>query len=184
VVLSLDVGFHEAKTGAIEITCHRRPEDSNGTSEATGHRITLEFNAESSVPAVRKTGARVETQTAASTRIDPTEAPQVVQTLASIFGAPGFDSSARAAVFRDALADLSEPQAEIVIKSFSGTPVPEKEQAARRARGLIVKILRTGPLKSDEEGGEILAGLFGRYKLPAILNLIGREWKTQDNWMR
>jgi hypothetical protein len=181
VILSLDVGFRETKSGGVEITC-RQSRGHNGASESS--RVTIEFEIASASAPSGKPGPSRAKEATAPTRIDPSQAAHVTQSLSSIFGAPGFDSSARAAVFRDAFADLTPEQAAMLIQSFSGTPLPEEERAAKRARMLIVKLLKTGPMKSAEEGAEVLTELFARYELEALLNLIGREWNTQENWTK
>jgi hypothetical protein len=188
VTLSLDVRFHETKTGGVEITCHQG-RGHNGTSESS--RVTIEFEIASPSPSPKASPSHSlpvskspTPKAPPSARIEPSEAANVKQSLSSIFGAPGFDSSARAAVFRDAVADLSAEQAQMLIQSFSGTPLPDEERAAKRARMLILKLLKTGPMKSAEEGAELLTELFARHDLGALLNLIGRDWNTRENWAR
>ena len=48
-----------------------------------------------------------------------TEENKLVPALARVFGEPGFDSSARATVFRETLEGMSDAQAQAVIKAFS-----------------------------------------------------------------
>src|SRR3954470_20978979 len=81
VIVSLEVAFQESKTGAIEIGCPRHARTGNGASEASGHRVTIEFNVPSIVTSAGNSASRPQTQASPSTRIDPSEAAQVMQSL-------------------------------------------------------------------------------------------------------
>src|SRR3954465_2569327 len=78
VTLSLDVGFHETKSGGVEITC-RQSRGHNGASESS--RVTIEFEIAPTLAPSGKPGASRPKEATASTRIDPSEAARVRQSL-------------------------------------------------------------------------------------------------------
>ncbi|HUR46640.1 MAG TPA: hypothetical protein VMZ27_12245 [Candidatus Saccharimonadales bacterium] len=141
--------------------------------------LDLPSSSPSSNPTLRRPGASSQ----ATQELESAQEAELIQGFSSLFGPPGFDSSARATVFREAFGELSPEQSRMLIESFSGTPLPEGEKLAKRSRALLIKICKSGPTKSEEEGGHLLADIFARYPLPMILTLIAREWKTQQSWM-
>lgn len=107
---------------------------------------------------------------------------RIKEALSLIFGQPGFDSSARATVFREAFAELSAEQAQMVISSISGS-APEGDDVAKRSRVLLLKLARSAPIDSPEQAIAILAEILNQHPLDSILGLVAREWKTQEDWL-
>jgi hypothetical protein len=100
-----------------------------------------------------------------------------------VFGAPGFDSSARATVFREALAELSNDQALAVVDSLNGSLVSGTDEVVKRAWFLIGALLRSGPLKSTDRGGAFLAKIFSQHSVQSVIQLIEDRWKSQAEWL-
>lgn len=119
----------------------------------------------------------------ASVPLDGSEAQQTVQALGQVFGVPGFDSSARATVFREALDGLSPEQARAAVDSLGDETAVPADGAAKRARHLIRNVIRSGPLRSFEQGAAILAKLFRQYSVESIVRLVHAKWKTQEEWI-
>jgi hypothetical protein len=107
----------------------------------------------------------------------------LLEALARVFGEPGFDSSARATVFREALTGMPEAQIRAVMDSLQGAPGSELDETIRNTRHLILGITRSGPLQSQEKGGEVLTEIFRERKAAEILQLIEEHWKTQNHWL-
>lgn len=105
----------------------------------------------------------------------------LVSALTDLFGAPGFDSSARAAVFCEALTGLSNAEMTQVLDSITNlkdVPVP-LEQARHRIRTVI----QNGPLKSLEGGQAALDQVRALTNPNELLQFIRIHWKTQDDWL-
>lgn len=119
----------------------------------------------------------------------PAPAPAVTETvfqaLCGLFGAPGFDSSARACVFREALDGLSDADVAAVITRLAGPREGEGKVAPEleRARELLSRVVRSGPAQSFRRGGEILTTLFALAPVAAVLRLVEERWETQREWM-
>jgi len=112
-----------------------------------------------------------------------TDAEKVIASLSSIFGPPGFDSSARATVFCEVFATLSEPQAAAFIASFSSGTVPDEDATLGTARHRINGVFRSGPLRSVERGSEIFAEVLSQYAIEPIVRLVEEKWKRQNDWL-
>ncbi len=100
----------------------------------------------------------------------------------SIFGVPGFDSSARATVFREALAGLSDEQARAIADSLRGMATPGITPAAARARGLITRLVEGAPA-GPARGRELLAEAFYRHSVESLIRTVRDKWKTQEQWL-
>jgi hypothetical protein len=194
IVLSLDVSITERRSqdGTAELSFElveltaKQPAAKASLGKAKPHTLTIEF---------KRSSAGEVTSTSASTRpkgeeisrpagpSDEAARDDVLKLLSDIFGAPGFDSSARATVFREALARLKEKDARLVIKSLSGKPATDLHDDARQARHLMSNVLRSGPLKSASRGGEVLTRVFEKHSVASIARLIEETWKTQDEWL-
>ena len=162
----------------------------NSTTEATrahAHSLTIEFQpvVANSVQAAKVV---VPTETCAtvpkaSVRLEPTDSEQVINALSSVFGAPGFDSSARATVFREVFSGLDPAQVSNLVASFSGNSSSEADAALRSAIQRVNGILRSGPQRSPEEGRKILARVFSRPSHLPVLKFIEETWKAQEDWL-
>ncbi len=188
VILSLDVSLleHAAPDGSVQVSFEVASAEPLQVERKT-HRLTFEFRSAPASPgedaeSPSKRQGRPNVVQPISHRLNADEEEQASKALASVFGAPGFDSSARATVFREIFAELNEPQAEALIASFSSGTIPGQDARLLTARHRINGILRSGPLRSPERGGEILAAIFSRYAGAALLVLIKGKWKTQQDW--
>ncbi|MBL9170770.1 MAG: hypothetical protein JNN07_23765 [Verrucomicrobiales bacterium] len=159
----------------------------------TEHTLTIEFR-------VDPTGTVIPSA-AASLAIEPSPLPspalpaaaapveigpddEAMAVLTGALGAPGFDSSARATVFCEAMADLDEVQRIAVWECLGDTrPGTVIDPALKRARHLLRGILRSGPGGTKPTGPAALAALFAKHPSHDLLNLIRREWKTQADWL-
>ena len=113
----------------------------------------------------------------------PPATEPVFQALCGLFGAPGFDSSARACVFREALEGLSDAEVAVVIARLAGTHEGEVSASIERAHQLLSRVVRSGPAQSFRRGGEILTALLALAPVAAVLRLVEERWETQREWM-
>lgn len=100
--------------------------------------------------------------------------------LSEVFGAPGFDSSARATVFREALEELSEEQRHRVLVSLRDVPSPGEEGIVTQARHLIRRLAASGPAGSERGLGK-LRQLASTCSVRELIQLAER-WRTQSEW--
>jgi hypothetical protein len=147
--------------------------------------VTIEFSLNSAL-AVESEGdvnapARIHREPSPD-GVDELDAAQAYKDLRVLLGAPGFDSSARAAVFCEALQQLTLPQAFALCGALT-SPAGEVDDASlRRARHQILGIIRSGNLKSPEKAAKILARIFEQWPLPSLVRFVTERWKTGDNW--
>lgn len=119
----------------------------------------------------------------------PTEATsgpefeRVVKELSRLFGMPGFDSSARATVFREALDGLSHEQTEAVIRSLAVNAYEGTDPSVKCASQRIRRIFKAGPISSPKKGGELLEVLVRQNSFPSMIRLIKDTWKEQTDWL-
>jgi hypothetical protein len=201
IVLTLDLSIVE-NGDAITISAPPPRTTLDGATPQTGSTLRIEFkpsydsgkssgglqierqryNSESKASGAAAHGTITHTGQASGTLPSPDQ-ERILQTLSMIFGPPGFDSSARATVFREVLGDLSPAQTMAAMQNLIN-PGTDLEPAIRRARTTIVKIIRHGPLKSVEKGAELLAGIYSEFPGTTILKGIANEWKTQEDWLK
>lgn len=182
LTVSLQFAAQETREGEVHFFWSAPSEVAVSAPAGHPHTLTIEFKAAALVgeepPAMRITG-KTQSPVPKATQAD---ASQIKDALSRIFGTPGFDSSARATVFREAFAELSPEQAHLVMDSISGA-APEDDEQAKRSRTLLLKLVRSAPLESPQEGIDLLSRLFRQNSLEAILTLVAREWKTQEDWL-
>ena len=183
VVLSLEFEIKEAANGEISFSFSRPKTTSNGVTSAPCQKLVLELEPSSGQPLAKSALRKTQKSAQPEQEFESHQAIELTGDLSALFGPPGFDSSARAMVFREAFSELSEEQTRMVIESFSGSPLPETETTAKRARSLVAKIFKSGPAKSEAKGAELLTEIYARYPMQIILRIIEQEWKTQQNWM-
>lgn len=109
------------------------------------------------------------------------EAERVVGILSGVFGEPGFDSSARATVFREALESLDAAGMRRLVSTL-GDPGATGDRELDRARHLVRRVIASGP-GGVEAGVAALAGLFGRHDPMALVELVADRWRDQDAWL-
>jgi hypothetical protein len=183
LVVSLQFATREAPDGKVEFLWTPQQTNANGTPDQSMHSLSLEFRAVAGTDAAGMSWQQ--TQNPAATplrRRNSTSEDQIKEALSLIFGPPGFDSSARATVFREAFDELSAEQSELVIESLSGA-APENDPAAKRARGLLLKLLKSAPLEDFEQVKVILTNVLVQNPLDSVLSLVKREWKSQEDWL-
>jgi hypothetical protein len=142
--------------------------------------VTIEF---SEINPLTGRHPATEERSADSAALEGAESERVIGIFTKVLGPPGFDSSAKATVLRDTLAEFSDEQAMSIIDSLRGVPLTAGGDAAKRARHMISNVVKSGPLGSPERGGELLVEIFQRHSLVALLRLIEDVWKTQDYWL-
>jgi hypothetical protein len=103
--------------------------------------------------------------------------------LTQIFGAPGFDSSARATVFREALDGKSHDEVLAVLASLRPEATASLDDATRQASHVLRGIIQSGPLKNVGQGAHLLIGLMTQHPLPEVLRIAETTWKTHDDWL-
>lgn len=188
IILNLEVAINEtnAADGSADLKFAVSSVDSDASSART-HTLTIEFKPfiqglGQAVPIISPAESVVTTANV-PVRLEGSESGQIIAALSSVFGAPGFDSSARATVFREVFSELDPAQASKLIASFSGASSTEEDRVQRSAIQRINGILRSGPQRSPEEGRKILAHVFTRRPPQPILKLIEEKWKTQEDWL-
>ncbi len=149
------------------------------------HRVTVEFTLGRSAGS---NGGLVAAVHDPSVEVPfPTPLPEtgdasLVRQLSEVFGAPGFDSSARATVFREALEGLSLSDIQAAIASAGLASADEASGDVRRATHLIGRLIQRGPAGTDRSR-EILADLFRQIDSAEVVAVVERFWKTQDDWI-
>ena len=105
----------------------------------------------------------------------PAEAVDVAAELDQVFGAPGFDSAARATVFRERAQELGVPALRDVLILLEAGKVSE-DAALDRARHAIERLLERGPA-GVRDGARRLVRLFARQDAVTLLDVIGSRWR-------
>lgn len=144
---------------------------------AESHRITVEFRITSSDHVT----PRIHPQQPASPMDERIAVKPVHVALAEVFGAPGFDSSARATVFREALEELSTLQRHQVLTSLEGPATPDEDAVVTRARHRILRLVGSGPA-GREQGSALLRQLALRESTQALIQQAAEHWRTPSDW--
>ncbi len=111
-----------------------------------------------------------------------TDASTIFAVLSEIFGPPGFDSSARASVFRETLEPLPEAQRRSVLGSLSGqAPSEAPDPSLYYARHLIRRLAASGP-SGLEQGIKLLERLAQQGDLNDLIQIAATRWRTQSEW--
>ena len=110
------------------------------------------------------------------------EAETDFATLCEILGAPGFDSSARATVFRETLENLSESQRREVLASLTvPTTNADEDTSLSYARHLIRRLVTSGPA-GFVRGSTLLVHLARQSSVNDLMRLAALRWRTQSEW--
>jgi hypothetical protein len=180
VVVTLALGISQQKHDApVELWCHSQEQNA---ASAPCHTITIEFRPVLTLAANGSPQLSHEKPAAQGAGLEAAQERKIAESLTMIFGAPGFDSSARATVFREALAGLSDDQARAIMDSLRGMPTPGITPAAARARHLISRLIDSGNAGSAR-GRDILAEIFYQHSVQSITRLVRELWKTQEEWL-
>lgn len=150
------------------------------------HKLTIEFKTkQSSSNHDKNTPSQIDQRAVIEQAVPFTgsESERAIKELTRLFGMPGFDSSARATVFRETVSDLSSDQIELVVVAL-GRPVnTQTDESVKSALHLIRGVFRAGPISSPKIGGEIFSGLRSQYSVDSLLRLIKENWKEQTDWL-
>ncbi len=187
VLLEIERGFATRRNaGGTTLAVERIRLTLNFTLDTTGqtasatpdgpHSVTVEFKVGDATPSGPLAVA------AAPVTFPPAEG-DIILALTPVFGAPGFDSSARATVFCETFASRSHEQACAAVAAL-GTPLPPGTDditsfAAQMLRGII----QSGPAKLPARGEKLLEAVLHRYPLEEVLRVVEQTWKTQDDWL-
>lgn len=167
VHLSLNFTLDEAGTQAL-------------VSAGGPHSVTIEFKAGERLAGTAALAAS--TDEAAQAR--PAGAQdEIVSALSQVFGAPGFDSSARATVFREALEGLSREQALAALAAAAASSSASHSEPMRTVAHRLRGVIQSGPSKTLERGGGILRDVLTRHSFEEVLRVAETEWKTQEKWL-
>src|SRR4030095_1973282 len=187
VTLLLDVVLDEA--GVPQARIH--PSDDLEAEGGPGHRLTIEFRLQHADTMATGEGAAVvrapiERGSGQGFRTSPetseADVDRTYEDLRAILGERGFDSSARAAVFCEALQKLSLPQAFALCGALTSPSGEVNDETLRRARHQMLGIIRSGSLKSPERAAEILTHVFEAWPLARLVRFVADRWKTHDTW--
>lgn len=163
----------------IRITLNFALEDGGQMAHAEPegrHSVTVEFK-------VGEAGTLLPVREGAAPKGPAPAEGEIIPTLSQVFGAPGFDSSARATVFRETFAERSHEQACAVVAALgSGAPLAG-EEAVKFAAQMLRGIIQSGPTKTAARGAELLQAVLSRHPLPEVLRVVEVVWKTQDDWL-
>lgn len=175
----------------VVVTLGFKVEDKTGTSpgrinfqtsagKGTLNSLSLEFRYHGNSSG----GSEVVAANVVETRSEELTGPageRVREQLSQVFGPPGFDSSARATVLREAFEGLSGAEIETLIQTFAGSKV-ELSSAAKRSAALVDRVCKTSS-SSPAQAKKILANVFREHSPIAVLSLISSLWKTQEAWI-
>jgi hypothetical protein len=165
----VQLNFHFALDGGV---AHASP---------TGpHSVSIEIGAGTALAA---TPTLASAMVNAVSRVPAAAVIESADGLAAVFGAPGFDSSARATVFRETLEGMSDEEARAVMVALQ-TPLAEiPEESRRRAVHILRGVILSGPAKQLERGAAVLRNALAGRPLLEVLRHVEATWKTQDDWL-
>ena len=147
------------------------------------HQLTLEFKVQKpfgSVVAPPAGPAPTLALAPESAMTTTAESPHFAA-LAEVFGAPGFDSAARATVFRETLEELSEAERKVVLGSLGSSGASGIEPQLHLARHLVLRLAGSGPA-GPKAGPERLRQLAERAPVAELIRLAAEKWRTQSEW--
>lgn len=162
----------------VQLNFHFALEGGAVHASATGpHSVSIELGGGGAPPTLASA------MVGAVNRLPTAAAVESADGLAAVFGAPGFDSSARATVFRETLAGMSDAEARAVMAALQ-TPLAEiSEEAQRRAVHILRGVILSGPAKQLERGAVVLRNALAGRPLAEVLRHVEVTWKTQDDWL-
>lgn len=140
------------------------------------HSVTVEFK-------VGEAGQLPSVPSPAAPVADRLTETGIVPVLTLVFGAPGFDSSARATVFRELLAGQTHDEVLAALAALGSHATPPKDDVTRRTSQVLRGIIHSGPTKNVAQGAELLTGLLIEHPLAEVLRVAETAWKTHDDWL-
>jgi hypothetical protein len=140
------------------------------------HSVDLEWSTEradsgSSVPSQGKEPSTAIQPAAWS----PETAERVGVVLDGVFGPPGFDSAARATVFRESAMELGPDSLQVVLTALMEGRRLE-ESGLERARHALQRLLERGP-SGVKSGAGILRDAFSSHPFDPLLTLVEDRWR-------
>lgn len=111
----------------------------------------------------------------AKTAWDPSREAEILGQLDLVFGAPGFDSGARATVFRELAADAGEEGLRVVL-GLLPQGLPATNADLDRVRHGLTRLLERGP-SGLRDGAAHLDRLLAEHGLGRILELVASRWR-------
>lgn len=100
---------------------------------------------------------------------------EVLGDLDAVFGPPGFDSGARATVFKEISADLGERGLGRVLDSLQRGQPSDDADLERACHGLA-RLLERGP-SGARDGAQILGRVLRHHGLERVLEQVGARWR-------
>jgi hypothetical protein len=187
VTLSLEVVLGD--DGTLRV-----PSEGNESGKGSRrHRVSIEFQLAGPTDAERSGKGRTSVEAGPMGPAELAHAPlapglretvQAREQWAMLFGPPGFDSSARAAVFCEMLQGLRPELVTELPASLMASAKSIKDEELRRARHLILGLVQSGPLKSPERASVLLQELLESRSVPALIELVETNWKTGETWAK
>jgi hypothetical protein len=151
-------------------------------SDSANNSLTIEFNyGRSGGTSIPPRVTEVSEQPR-SRQLTAEDALRVTEQLSKVFGKPGFDSSARATVFREALENLSKGETVALIEELSGASSPDVAPPVKRAKALLQRVCRAGPAGADA-GAKLLVQVLRQHEPDLVRKFIAETWKTQEDWL-
>lgn len=102
--------------------------------------------------------------------------------LVELLGPPGFDSSARAGVIRDAIEGLSSNQFDEFCRVLGGNQADPKDLGVRHAWIQVRRALERGPLASVRECQQRLHLLLAGNGREDVIAVVDAVWRTPSDW--
>ncbi len=153
--------------GRVTVTVGLQPLAGGQWGVATGptpHVLTFEFEpAPAPDPVLEPSGWSAADQEAVACRLD------------GVFGPPGFDSAARATVFRETVSALDPDQLPVLWDGLEGV-VTVSDTGLARAVHSVQRLLERGGIEVGT-GARMLRGIFLRHPAEAVLELVDRRWR-------
>lgn len=165
--LSLNFTLDEAGTQAV-------------ASAEGPHSVTIEFKAGERLAVAAESAASPDEAAHARTT---GEKDRIIRALSQVFGAPGFDSSARATVFREALEGFSRKQALAALSAVTASPSASHPEPMRAAAHRLRGVIQSGPGKALDRGANTLREVLTSHPMELVLLVAETEWKTQEKWL-
>jgi hypothetical protein len=140
------------------------------------HIVDLEWSLEDTEPEPPMAASGNESSMAVgSASWTPEFAEQLGVVLDGVFGPPGFDSAARATVFRESALEVGPESLHGILTALvEGRPLAES--VVERARHAIQRLLERGPA-GVKPGAGVLQDVFAKHPFIGLLNLIEARWR-------
>lgn len=187
VLREVERGFAARRaTGGLPIAPERIRLTLNFTLDAASGSVRTEPGGPHSVTVEFKVGEAGQWQPVTAPAVPVASLPVtngIIPTLTQVFGAPGFDSSARATVFRETLAERSHEEVVAALLALRQTATPPADEGLRRASQILRGIIQSGPTKNVAQGAETLIALLVEHPLAEVLRVAETTWKTHDDWL-